>query len=62
MSVLPGVNLNSSVELDRPSEARFRKKRDFPTWHFGMVNDAERNRAIESSIAALDLKGKRVAE
>jgi len=37
-------------------------KRDFPVWHFAMVNDGPRNIAIESSIAALDLKGKTVIE
>lgn len=37
-------------------------RRDFPVWHFSMVNDGPRNIAIENSIAALDLKGKTVVE
>jgi type II protein arginine methyltransferase len=37
-------------------------RRDFPTWHFAMVNDQARNAAIETAIAALDLTGKTVFE
>jgi protein arginine N-methyltransferase 1 len=37
-------------------------RRDFPVWHFAMVNDHARNGAIERSIAALDLAGKTVVE
>jgi len=39
-----------------------RVKRDFPAWHFAMLNDQRRNAAIENSIAALDLAGKLVFE
>ena len=58
----------SMVQPIRPSvayqssENLFPPKRDFPVWHFAMVNDGPRNIAIESSIAALDLKGKTVVE
>lgn len=37
-------------------------RRDFPAWHFAMLNDEKRNGAIESAIAALDLQGKTVFE
>jgi len=36
--------------------------RDFPSWHFGMLNDKTRNAAIEQAIASLDLAGKTVFE
>jgi type I protein arginine methyltransferase len=62
MSVIPGVNLKSSIGLEEPVSRIVRKKRDFPAWHFGMLNDVARNEAIESSIAALDLEGKTVFE
>lgn len=39
-----------------------KRKRDFPSWHFAMLNDRRRNEAIENSIAALDLAGKIVFE
>ena len=39
-----------------------RDKRDFPTWHFPMVNDYARNAAIYEAIAALDLTGRTVFE
>jgi len=39
-----------------------RPRRDFPVWHFAMVNDTPRNQAIECCISALDLKGKTVVE
>jgi type I protein arginine methyltransferase len=39
-----------------------RPRRDFPVWHFAMVNDIPRNQVIERSIAAMDLKGKTVVE
>ncbi len=39
-----------------------RPRRDFPVWHFAMVNDIPRNQVIEKSIAAMDLKGKTVVE
>ena len=62
MSVLPGVRIESSIGLDGPTKPKDRKRRDFPSWHFGMVNDAERNRAIEASVSALDLAGATVFE
>ena len=37
-------------------------KRDFPSWHFSMLNDQQRNRAIERAIADLQLAGKTVVE
>ena len=36
--------------------------RDFPAWHFAMLNDADRNRAIEQTISRLELEGKTVFE
>lgn len=39
-----------------------RPRRDFPVWHFAMVNDVPRNQVIEKSIAAMDLAGKTVVE
>lgn len=38
------------------------RRRDFPVWHFPMVNDLARNAAIENAIKALDLAGKTVVE
>jgi len=37
-------------------------KRDFPTWHFSMLNDDRRNSAIERCINNLPLAGKTVVE
>jgi type II protein arginine methyltransferase len=39
-----------------------RPRRDFPVWHFAMVNDLPRNDVIEQSIANLDVRGKTVVE
>jgi type I protein arginine methyltransferase len=36
--------------------------RDFPAWHFAMLNDEDRNKAIERAIAGLKLHGKIVFE
>jgi type II protein arginine methyltransferase len=36
--------------------------RDFPAWHFAMLNDEDRNKAIERAIAGLDLQGKIIFE
>jgi type I protein arginine methyltransferase len=36
--------------------------RDFPAWHFAMLNDDDRNRALERAIAGLDLHGKIIFE
>jgi type II protein arginine methyltransferase len=36
--------------------------RDFPAWHFAMLNDQDRNEAIEQTISQLDLAGKVVFE
>ncbi len=68
MVVLKGVGLfdmkrmesdtgGGIVEYRQPST-----KRDFPTWHFAMINDTARNAAIEATIASLDLAGKTVFE
>jgi len=38
------------------------QERDFPSWHFAMLNDKARNAAIEQAIASLDLAGKTVFE
>ncbi len=37
-------------------------ERPFPSWHYAMLNDHERNSAIEEAIASLDLRGKTVVE
>lgn len=39
-----------------------RPGRGFPTWHFSMMNDHARNRAIQEAISAIDLTGKVVFE
>ncbi len=36
--------------------------RGFPSWHYRMLNDDDRNRAIEAAIAAADVEGKVVFE
>lgn len=36
--------------------------RDFPAWHFAMLNDDNRNKALEQTISRLDLSGKTVFE
>ena len=36
--------------------------RDFPTWHFAMLNDEDRNTALEQAIRQLDVAGKTVFE
>lgn len=36
--------------------------RDFPAWHFAMLNDEDRNKAIELTISRLELAGKIVFE
>ncbi|MGE3829574.1 MAG: ribonucleotide-diphosphate reductase subunit beta [Parvibaculaceae bacterium] len=36
--------------------------RDFPTWHFAMLNDHDRNTALEQAIKQLDVDGKTIFE
>lgn len=36
--------------------------RGFPTWHFSMLNDADRNEKIESALRSIDITGKSVFE
>jgi type II protein arginine methyltransferase len=50
------------VNRDLLVNRRGKPQRDFPVWHFAMVNDGPRNSAIETSIASLDLTGKTVVE
>jgi type I protein arginine methyltransferase len=58
-SIKPAVQVTAGeAVLDRAG----RKNRDFPAWHFPMVNDENRNRAIEGAIAKLQLAGKTVVE
>lgn len=45
---------------NRPPEIY--QDRQFPTWHFSMMNDHDRNRAIYESIDSIDLTGKNVFE
>lgn len=57
--------IRPSVQVKQGDEwldGMYRPRRDFPVWHFAMVNDVPRNQAIERCIAALDLKGKTVVE
>jgi type I protein arginine methyltransferase len=42
--------------------APLRQNRGFPTWHFSMMNDHARNRAILEAISAIDLTDKIVFE
>ncbi|MBC8038774.1 MAG: ribonucleotide-diphosphate reductase subunit beta [Rhizobiales bacterium] len=63
MSVVQAIRASMKV---MPGDARLeitrQPRRDFPVWHFAMVNDASRNETIERSIASMDLKGKTVVE
>ena len=63
MSALQAISAAPETE-DDPAlvECEPRARRDFPAWHFAMVNDHARNRAIERSIAALGVSGKTVVE
>jgi type I protein arginine methyltransferase len=54
-SVLAGTSTTTLLDIHKV-------RRDFPTWHFPMVNDQPRNGAIERAIASLDLTGKTVVE
>ncbi len=57
--IRPSVQVNAGNSfLDNNGKPR----RDFPVWHFAMVNDQPRNEAIERAIALLDLAGKTVVE
>jgi type I protein arginine methyltransferase len=57
--IRPSVQVNAGNSfLDNHGKPR----RDFPVWHFAMVNDQPRNEAIEHAIAALGLAGKTVVE
>jgi type I protein arginine methyltransferase len=65
MNALKGVGGERSAvarQLGDAVAAMTYRPRDFPTWHFRMVNDNDRNAAIESGIASLDLDGKIVFE
>jgi type II protein arginine methyltransferase len=63
MSVIQPIRPSLQVNSGEPLFGASRKpRRDFPVWHFAMVNDSARNDAIEASIAALDLAGKTVVE
>jgi type II protein arginine methyltransferase len=57
--IRPAAQLEAAETYARSAPER---RRDFPTWHFPMVNDQSRNRAIEEAISSLDLRGKRVVE
>jgi type II protein arginine methyltransferase len=58
-AIRPSVQINAREAIPEPNG---RQRRDFPTWHFPMVNDESRNRAIEDAISKLDLRGKSVVE
>lgn len=58
-TIMPSVQVklgNAFVDSGR------RPRRDFPVWHFAMVNDVSRNQVIEKSIAAMDIRSKTVVE
>ncbi|MEN3794657.1 50S ribosomal protein L11 methyltransferase [Fulvimarina sp. MAC3] len=55
------THLNTAERVMVPA-GFLREKRGFPTWHFSMMNDQSRNRAILEAIRALDLKDKTVFE
>jgi type II protein arginine methyltransferase len=38
------------------------RQRSFPSWHFWMLNDTDRNSALENMVAGLDLREKTVLE
>jgi type I protein arginine methyltransferase len=59
-SIRPSVQVNAdNLTLDLE---HMKPNRDFPVWHFSMVNDRPRNAAIEHAIAGLHLEGKTVVE
>lgn len=63
MSIVQAIRASGEVvNQSALHEPRRSPKRDFPVWHFAMVNDGPRNAAIETSIASLDLAGKTVVE
>jgi type I protein arginine methyltransferase len=63
MSGVQAVNALLPTEEDGNfSDGGTWARRDFPAWHFAMVNDHARNRAIERSIAAVGVRGKTVVE
>lgn len=63
MSVVQPIRPSIQVSAgDALLENGRKPRRDFPVWHFAMVNDRPRNEAIERAIASLDLAGKTVVE
>ena len=57
--IRPSVQINAGNSF---IDNRGKPRRDFPAWHFAMVNDRPRNETIERAIASLDLAGKTVVE
>jgi type I protein arginine methyltransferase len=69
LSVAMGEGLPSTLPASEKQErvngqvmALGSKARDFPAWHFAMLNDGDRNQAIEHTISRLELQGKTVFE
>ncbi len=63
MSVVQPIKAAMQVKSDASRvEITRQPRRDFPVWHFAMVNDISRNETIERSIADLDRDGKTVGE
>jgi len=62
MSVVQPIRPSVQVNAGNSFLDSGKPRRDFPAWHFAMVNDQPRNEAIERAIAALDLAGKTVVE
>lgn len=63
MSIVQSIKPSSHVNVvEGYFDVVRRPRRDFPVWHFAMVNDIPRNQVIEKSIAAMDVAGKTVVE
>jgi len=60
--MLDRKRLDSDFDVLVAERAHTPESRDFPSWHFAMLNDKARNAAIEQAIASLDLAGKTVFE
>jgi type II protein arginine methyltransferase len=62
MSVVQPIRPSVQVNAGNSFFGSGKPRRDFPAWHFAMVNDRPRNEAMERAIASLDLAGKTVVE
>ena len=62
MSVVQPIRPSVQVNAGNSFFDSGKPRRDFPVWHFAMVNDLPRNEAIERAVASLDLAGRTVVE